>query len=366
VLVRQYNRELGNSAWPSDGWPAGALDIPFNRAADRRAAAFRVQPAKPEPSSLVLNAPQHLPKHAKVVILLATKNGCEFLPDQLQSYCEQSHPNWELIVPDDGSVDQTAEIVKRFTASVPRKVSVRKGPCQGFHRNFMSLAGDPKIDADLFAFSDQDDIWSADKLERGVNWLASIPEWIPAVYCGRTELMDRWGVHKGYSQLYAREPSFQNALVQNIGGGNTMMFNRATKKLLEATATADMAAYDWWTYQITTAAGGIVYYDPQPCLKYRQHKGNLIGCRYGVIATSKRIYRLFSGSLVGQNDNNITALQRIRPLLTPANRATIDRFAEGRRSSLLRRLHLLMQTGVYRQGMLENLGLFIGFAFRRI
>jgi glycosyltransferase involved in cell wall biosynthesis len=302
----------------------------------------------------------------KVAILLATKNGAAFLSDQLASYCDQTHLNWELVVSDDGSTDQTRDIIEKFAASVPQRVWLRNGPGREFYRNFMSLAGDTQIDADFFAFSDQDDIWSADKLERAVTWLSSVPEWTPAVYCGRTELVDRQGVHKGYSRLYAKGPSFQNALVQNIGGGNTMMFNRATKKLLEATASADIASHDWWTYQVTTATGGIVYYDPHPCVKYRQHAGNLVGSNLDIIARAKRACELFSGRFVRWNDYHLAALQKVRPLLTPASRATIDRFAEGRRAPLLRRLRLLRQAGVYRQGLLDNLGLFIGCVLRRI
>ena len=302
----------------------------------------------------------------KVAILLATKNGAAFLPEQLASYRNQTHPYWDLIVSDDGSTDQTRDIVDKFAASVPQKVRLRMGPCREFHRNFMSLAADPQIEADFFAFSDQDDIWSADKLERAVNWLSSIPEWTPAVYCGRTELVDRGGVHKGYSRLYEKGPSFQNALVQNIGGGNTMMFNRATKKLLEATASADIASHDWWTYQITTATGGIVYYDPRPCVKYRQHPGNLVGSNLDINARVRRACELVSGRVVRWNDNHLAALQKLRPLLSPASCATIDRFAEARRAPLLRRLRLVRQAGVYRQGLLDNLGLFVACVLRRI
>jgi glycosyltransferase involved in cell wall biosynthesis len=39
----------------------------------------------------------------KVVILLATINGAEFLPEQLKSFRDQSRPDWELLVSDDGS-----------------------------------------------------------------------------------------------------------------------------------------------------------------------------------------------------------------------------------------------------------------------
>jgi len=77
---------------------------------------------------------------------------------------------------------------------------------------------DPAIDADYFAFSDQDDVWYLDKLRRALTWLVAVPGNIPALYCGRTELMSIDGQSYGFSPLFTRPPTFRNALVQNLGG----------------------------------------------------------------------------------------------------------------------------------------------------
>src|ERR1700681_3149613 len=160
----------------------------------------------------------------KVVILLGTHNGAEFLPEQLQSYCDQSHSNWELLVSDDGSTDRTIELIHAFAKRVPQKVTLRHGPRQEFWKNFISMVWLNNIDGDFFAYSDQDDIWSAQKLARALDWLATIPKDRPALYFTRTSLIGRDGKLLGFSPLFVRSSSFQNALVQNIGGGNTMVF----------------------------------------------------------------------------------------------------------------------------------------------
>src|SRR5207253_1787714 len=103
-----------------------------------------------------------------------------------------------------------------------QKTIVRNGPANGVCANFLSLATDPAIDADYFAFSDQDDVWYRDKLRRALTWLATVPGDVPALYCGRTELMSIDGRSYGLSPLFTRPPTFRNALVQNLGGGNTM------------------------------------------------------------------------------------------------------------------------------------------------
>jgi glycosyltransferase involved in cell wall biosynthesis len=297
-------------------------------------------------------------EHLKVAILLATKDGAEFLPEQLRSYRDQTHRNWELYVSDDGSSDNTRYIIDRFAEDVSQAVEQRKGPCKGFWRNFMSLALDESITADCFAYSDQDDVWSKDKLERAVNWLAGIPKTIPAVYCGRTELVDSDGASLGYSQLYTKTPSFQNALVENIGGGNTMVFNQAAKKLLEAAGPVKMVAHDWWIYQLVTAAGGIVHYDPQPCLKYRQHARNVIGSRVGLDALVHRIFALLPARKIEYNDIHIDALLSVKRLLLPKSVSCVELFAEARSAFLIKRFRLLQKSGVCRQSKFENIAMF--------
>src|SRR5438105_1405223 len=112
--------------------------------------------------------------HGCVAILMGTRNGAAFLREQLQSIEDQTHKNWILIVSDDSSTDETREILQGFCQSHPGKVFIRNGPSKGVCANFLSLAIDRAIQADYFAFSDQDDIWHRDKLARALAWFAGI------------------------------------------------------------------------------------------------------------------------------------------------------------------------------------------------
>jgi hypothetical protein len=60
------------------------------------------------------------------------------------------------------------------------------GRPKGSTANFLSLTCRADIDADYFAYADQDDVWESDKLERAVNWLKTVPEGVPALYGSRT------------------------------------------------------------------------------------------------------------------------------------------------------------------------------------
>ena len=315
--------------------------------------------------------PSH-PPHAEhdtahVAILMCTKDGAAFLGEQLASIAGQTHGNWSLIVSDDGSRDATLSILSRFAEGRAQKITVRGGPQQGVCANFLSLATDPSIAADYFAFSDQDDIWYDDKLERALKWIGTVPDGVPAVYCGRTELVSNDGRSYGLSPLFTRPVAFRNAIVQSLGGGNTMVFNAAAKRLLETTGRLDVVLHDWWLYQLVSASGGAVHYDPQPMLKYRQHPDNLIGSNHGWGARLIRLRMIFQGRFRDWNAKNIAALQRIRAdLITPQNRATLALFAKAREAPLLQRLYYLKQSGIYRQTLLGNLGLVLATILKRI
>jgi glycosyltransferase involved in cell wall biosynthesis len=304
---------------------------------------------------------------ARVAILLGTKDGAAFLGDQLRSFADQSHQSWFLMVSDDGSRDATREIIAQFAASRPQRVVVRDGPQRGVTANFLSLAADPDIEAEFFAFSDQDDVWHADKLSRALARLATAPAGAPALYCGRTELMTEDGRCYGLSPLFRRSPSFGNALVQSLGGANTMVFNRAAKRLVEAAGVQNVVLHDWWLYQLVSAAGGTAFYDPQPMLRYRQHPDNLIGSNQGVRARLLRIRLMLGGRFRDWNETNLAALRRLpADLITPDNRRTLDLFASARSAPLPRRLVELWRSGVRRQSLLDDLGLLLAALLGRM
>ncbi len=304
---------------------------------------------------------------SKVAILLATYCGAEFLAEQLESFRAQTHRNWELHVSDDGSTDDSIALVEAFAATVEQQVVVRAGAGAGFWRNFLSLIPQGEVAADYFAFSDQDDVWLPEKLARAVAWFRSVSPERPALYFSRTELIARDGAALGLSPLFRRPPIFQNALVQNIGGGNTMVFNDAARRLLAQTPDdVELVSHDWWAYQLITGAGGIAHYDPWPSLKYRQHGQNLVGSNIGLRARLVRLMAFAGGRVIGWNAINIAALSSVRRLLHPDNVRVLDRFAQARSAGLLMRPYLLWRAGVYRQGLVETIGLYLGALLGRI
>jgi glycosyltransferase involved in cell wall biosynthesis len=302
-----------------------------------------------------------------VAVLLCTANGQAFLDQQLESIAGQSHRRLKLVISDDGSTDGTVSLIAQFAARHPQiSVDIRKGPQQGFSANFMSIACDASIEADYFAFSDQDDIWLPQKIERALQWLNTVAPGVPSMYCGRTEAIDEQGQILGLSPLFAKQPSFKNAIVQSLAGGNTIVLNRAARDLVVSIGVLRVVAHDWWFYQLISGVNGLVLYDPEPCVQYRQHASNIIGSNSGWGARWRRIKGLFVGRFQSWNEINVQALEIISARLTPENRAVLARFSKVRDAGFAKRLAGLIGSGIYRQTFLGNLGLLAATVLKKI
>lgn len=302
---------------------------------------------------------------ARITILMAVYNGAAYLEEQLDSIAAQTHPTWQIIASDDGSTDSSrtvlADVAHRWAGTGTGKLEVVQGPRQGAAENFMSLlrhaqGQDPA--PRWIAFSDQDDIWLPDKLARAQ---AALPADVPALYCGRTWIMDPQMTRRRLSAPRPRAPGFRNALVQNIASGNTILLNPAASAMVleAATRVGPVVVHDWWVYQLITGAGGRVIHDDTPVLLYRQHAGNEIGANDTLRARLKRIRQLLQGDFRDWNRINIAALYATPDMLNAQNLQILGAFDELAKRPLGPRLAALGRLGLYRQSTPSTVALWV-------
>jgi glycosyltransferase involved in cell wall biosynthesis len=311
---------------------------------------------------IVTSTQRPSPQPARIAILLATYNGERFLGEQLDTLRKQKHAGRiDVWASDDGSSDRTHEVLAQVQASWRGgEFHVIQGPGRGFAENFRSLILKPDITADYYAFCDQDDLWDADKLATAIEWLQGVPAEKAGVYCSRTRIIDLEGRPIGASPLFARPPSFRNAIVQSIAGANTMVLNHTAWTLLvEASRENSFISHDWWTYLIVTGAGGTVHYCPQPRIGYRQHSENLVGSNNGFAARLSRYRFLLRGRFADWMDNNLTGLRRCEWLLTEDAKRVLSEMERVHSGSLPVRLANLLRSGAYRQSLGADLGLYL-------
>jgi len=304
------------------------------------------------------------PEAPLVAILLCTYNGERFLKEQLDSIESQKHKNIAIWASDDGSSDGTLSILSEYRNYWgANRFSICSGPKKGFAANFLSLACAPEINADYFAFADQDDIWDGDKLTRAIEHLDKIPEEEPAIYSGRTILIDEQGHQTGHSPLFKKKPSFNNALVQSIAAGNTMVMNKSARDLVCKAGETPIVSHDWWVYMLVTGAGGTFIYDAYPSVLYRQHNDNVIG---GVITFNARLRRIFTGQFKEWNTINASALMQAFSHLSDENQQLFTHYNLSRTKKMTQRLIGISRARVYRQTLIGNLGLIAAIILNKI
>ncbi len=307
-------------------------------------------------------------KQKKVAIILGFYDGYKFINNQLQSIFDQTHKNFIIFVTDDNSKDKFS--LEKLNINEINKKKIRIGFRNkniGYAQNFLKALVSIDGYFDYYAFSDQDDIWHREKLEKAINSLEKYPHNQANLYGSRTELIGESEKTKlGKSIKFKKSPSFQNALTQNIFGGNTMVFNRSAFDLIcSANINQDLIAHDWFCYQIISGAGGNIYYDKNIYLKYRQHNNNLIGSNVSLKDKWLRFCKVASGNFKIQNDHNLKSIINNQNLLIKSNRKTLNNFVKARNSSLLKRIFYFAKSGVYRQTLIGNIALFIGILIKK-
>ncbi len=304
----------------------------------------------------------------KVIVLMCTFNGATYLEQQLDSIEAQDLTSWRLVVSDDGSVDATLDILReRQKKWGNERLEIRSGLREGFAANFLRLASDPAIVGDYFAFCDQDDYWFPNKLSRAIALLkAQGNNEEPSLYCGRTVYTDSSLKKIGLSPLFVHPATFRNALVQSIGGGNTMLFNARVKHLIESTCPVTIVSHDWWLYQIVTGASGRVFYDREPTISYRQHSNNLVGENKGFLSRLRRLSWVIRGRYKLWNDLNTDALLKNKQFLARENVQILELFVLLRSARLKDRLRLIEVCGLYRQTWQGTASLIFAAIFKKI
>lgn len=213
---------------------------------------------------------------AKVEILMSTYNGEKFIEEQIKSIFSQKKHEIHLLIRDDGSKDNTIEIVKRLK----RKFSIDfySGENLGPAKSFMDLVYHCG-EADYYAFADQDDIWNLNKIGDAINFISARSDG-PAAYCSNltpakdssnTILQDKLlsdCIATKYTQILSRCSDIF---------GCTMVWNKDLQNIIVSlNPPKELAMHDYWIALIA-ACYGVMLYDKDSKLLYRQHENNSVG-----------------------------------------------------------------------------------------
>ncbi len=216
----------------------------------------------------------------KIDILLATYNGEKFVKEQIESILSQTYENFNLIISDDASTDNTLNILEEYEKKDTRIKVFKKEKNKGLIDNFEFLL--KNVTSDYFMFSDQDDIWKKDKIEKSINKLKE--ENSGLVYTDLEIVDEKLNViypsYWKYKQIYKKIIKYNNfeALYLNnfVTGCTILAKSKYIKDILPLPRNSKFVLHDYWTALIISAKDKISYVE-EPTIQYRQHKNNRVG-----------------------------------------------------------------------------------------
>lgn len=230
-----------------------------------------------------------------ILVLMSTYNGEKYLPKLLDSVLSQNEVNVSILVRDDGSTDNTINILEEYKKF--NNIRYYKGDNIGYAKSFWNLLTNCD-DYDFYAFCDQDDIWLPNKL---INAIYNIEKNIknrnePILYTSNVIpvnnnmdiLNDKFFKCKNVLNPY-------ESLQKSILPGCTFVFNYYAKEILKK-YQGYMESHDWAAYTIITTLGKVIY-DKNSYIYYRIHENNTIGTSNSKIADfNLKVKRFFKKS----------------------------------------------------------------------
>ena len=211
---------------------------------------------------------------------MSTYNGGQYLQEQIDSILCQQDCEVSLLVRDDGSSDNTLDLLRAYEKE--GKLKCIQGENLKPALSFLTALQQSET-ADFYAFSDQDDIWESGKLKAAVAMLQKEDMTTPNMYCCNLTPVDGSGeiiqakllpskIVTKYREVIIRSPHIF---------GCTMVFNRAMRDyILQRPLPRHALMHDMWVVLIAAALGTIVY-DENSYIRYRQHGNNCIGASIG-------------------------------------------------------------------------------------
>lgn len=218
-----------------------------------------------------------------ISIAMTTYNGAQFVQAQLRSILEQTRQPDEIIICDDGSRDDTVNIIRHVmeTSGTDRIRLVENEENLGYIRNFYKAISLTK--GDYIFLADQDDIWHREKLEKS---LAIMERTGAAAICTRSRLIDRDGQEMDenafiVSVLLARLKEelgpvrFSDLVIENVAQGCTYCFTKEVRAKYLALNSRQLI-HDHQIMFIASLVGK-VYACAEPMIDYRIHGSNSAG-----------------------------------------------------------------------------------------
>lgn len=207
----------------------------------------------------------------KIAVLMSTYNGDKYLDKQLKSLAGQTTINdITLYIRDDGSTDETFRIIDKWKDKI--NIILYKEQNAGPAMSFWKLLMNPNINADYYAFCDQDDIWDDDKIEQGVRKLTGD---VHLYACNCRIIDENDNIINNNRTPGTPDMSLQRLFISGCTQGCSMIFTDALCQHIRDQNIDCVPMHDI-VLMLYAKYFGSIYWDPCPHFNYRVHSNNVV------------------------------------------------------------------------------------------
>lgn len=221
-------------------------------------------------------------------VALCTYNGERYIREQLKSILNQTMPVDEIVVCDDGSVDNTFSIIEDFCSRTSVNIQIYKNEEKlGVSRNFKKAL--KLCHGEIVFFSDQDDIWLPEKVELFVNYFsqhrntqvvfsnAILIDANGSPLKSRKKLLWDYTFHTSYRRLFDIGCEWECFLEGNVATGATMAVNKAYCDRIPFISLCDNIILHDYAICLIASKDNVLGYIDKPLTKYRLYESQTCG-----------------------------------------------------------------------------------------
>lgn len=219
-----------------------------------------------------------------VSIITPAYNCAEFIGETIESVLKQSYENWEMIIVDDSSTDNTKEVVKKYTETDERikyYVLEKNYGAAIARTKAMELAS-----GKYMAFLDSDDLWYEDKLEKQIFFMRTYDY---SFICAAYELIDEKGRDLGRVFRPKTKADYNSVLLSCPVGNSTVMYN--VEKLGKFTVPNIRKRNDDALWLKMLKKEKYIYGMPDVLVKYRVRSNSISSNKIELIKYHWQLYR---------------------------------------------------------------------------
>lgn len=305
-----------------------------------------------------------------ITIVMSVYNGALYLQQQLQSLELQTYTNWKLLVRDNGSDDNTLNILKEFQTKLgENKVFIieNSNTINEVYNSFSSLVD--KVNTNLIMLCDGDDFWLPEKIiDAKVGILKMQKKYgpnIPLLYHTDLTLTNERLSVKSSSMwkdqmLNPNRYSAIKCLMHNHSIGNTYIFNKELVDIARK-RPKDLIMHDVF-YLLIASLFGKVSYGSESHILYRQHNKNICGgsklMTYSNLRKKLNV-KLIKSSLQRKFNLAKNLINIYGDKMSSSDKAVFMEISRLNEKGWFLRRYYIIKHKAYMNGIIRNLGMFL-------